>query len=809
MQQHTDSCGFARIQAVAFAKKYGVHVLRWVNPVRNCDDKRYPVETIEALLPGAVQYFVLGAPANIIQNHNPVATGIVNGTRVLMHSLVWHNGYQWTPPVDSKPGQIHDVPRPGYLVVVRSTDGNVKSTFPQDKTRVQELIPLQLEPGEDHVQGVKLLYKAFPLDMGFAITYHKVQGQTMRQVILFLHERKTRQLAKLQWESLYVAMTRVKCGNDLRVCYRGSHAQTSCIRGLQHLTKLKRPELYDTWQAAYDKFGYWDDRELKKQAAKARHILRKTLSKVTCLSRTSVSKLKKWCGVLDLHVGTKAGTTRRNKIQYLEALTPIWVACKAGTLQPDGTLKPKDSKDPPATKGNASLTKCKRQQYRDNNPLNKLGRRSHNFTKDKSHKTNCDRCSVPPPSRLSRMEARHSQTELAQVRKYRTFIQVQHRMLSSLSMATRIYARNVTGVGNLLLRDFYQLAVKGLYVNDTVLRFMLQNSCPSAHVPSYLTDMRFTPRGFFDEQSTNFDENKNTAMTWVQRIEAGSVLMLPYNWPVNHHWVAVFAWKEDGKYHVQSRNSMYSMYSRYRGDVRILKHAQKFISQVYTFSKHSPLPNWNHQTAIVDRPSFVTEQGRNECAFNIVANGILAQTDRCFTHTFNNDFVDNVRNRHILLAADYRQRTMCRHVVYSSEMDRQNVNRTFICNRKNRVRPMFVRSRYFKQIENDDKFIEARPDYPSYRKYSVGDIIPFKERRSGKMCLKYILAMRTYEEVRSMLLTETVKACLPHLDEGDIDLAVEEYHNLPNFKVNVQRYEGVRAFELGPLTNDTHAQPSF
>ena len=404
------------------------------------------------------------------------------------------------------------------------------------------------------------------------------------------------------------------------------------------------------------------------------------------------------------------------------------------------------------------------------------------------------------------MEARHSQTELAQVRKYRTFIEVQHRMLSSLSMATRIYARNVTGVGNLLLRDFYQLAVKGLYVNDTVLRFMLQNSCPSAHVPSYLTDMRFTPRGFFDEQSTNFDENKNTAMTWVQRIEAGSVLMLPYNWPVNHHWVAVFAWKEDGKYHVQSRNSMYSMY---RGDVRILKHAQRLISQVYTFSKHSPLPNWNHQTAIVDRPSFVTEQGRNECAFNIVANGILAQTDRCFTHTFNNDFVDNVRNRHILLAADYRQRTMCRHVVYSSEMDRQNVNRTFICNRKNRVRPMFVRSRYFKQIENDDKFIEARPDYPSYRKYSVGDIIPFKERRSGKMCLKYILAMRTYEEVRSMLLTETVKACLPHLDEGDIDLAVEEYHNLPNFKVNVQRYEGVRAFELGPLTNDTQAQPSF
>ena len=86
-----------RLQAVAYAKKYGLPVLRWVNPVRNCGDKEYAVETIEALLPGAVQYFVIGAPANIIQNHNPVATGIVNGTRVLMHSLVWANGYRWEP----------------------------------------------------------------------------------------------------------------------------------------------------------------------------------------------------------------------------------------------------------------------------------------------------------------------------------------------------------------------------------------------------------------------------------------------------------------------------------------------------------------------------------------------------------------------------------------------------------------------------------------------------------------------------------------------------------------------------------------
>ena len=106
---------FHRLQAVAFTKKYGVPVLCWVNPVRNCVDEEYSVDIIESLLPGAVQYFVLGAPANIIQNHNPVSTGIVNGSRVLLHSLVWRDGYTWKPPVGARPGQVHDVPRPACM----------------------------------------------------------------------------------------------------------------------------------------------------------------------------------------------------------------------------------------------------------------------------------------------------------------------------------------------------------------------------------------------------------------------------------------------------------------------------------------------------------------------------------------------------------------------------------------------------------------------------------------------------------------------------------------------------------------------
>ena len=149
------------------------------------------------------------------------------------------------------------------------------------------------------------------------------------------HERKSRQLAKLLWESLYVAMTRVKCGNDIRVCYRGSEAKTVTTHGLQHLKKLSRPKLYDAWQAAYDERGYWNDSKLEKEAVKARNKLLVKLSKVSRLTRTSLPKLKKWSGVLDVLVKCKPGTTSRNKPQYLDAIKPIWVACRGGNLRSD------------------------------------------------------------------------------------------------------------------------------------------------------------------------------------------------------------------------------------------------------------------------------------------------------------------------------------------------------------------------------------------------------------------------------------------------------------------------------------------
>ena len=158
---------------------------------------------------------------------------------MLMHSLVWGDGYRWQPPAGARPGQVHTVPRPAYMVVVLDVDESEKEDARKDRLSAEDLIPLRLEHAEDVVQNVKLAFKQFPLDLGFATTFHKVQGQTLERVIMFLHERKTRQLAKLQWESLYVAMTRVKSGDNMRVCYRGSEDTTRKNTNGLHTTSQK------------------------------------------------------------------------------------------------------------------------------------------------------------------------------------------------------------------------------------------------------------------------------------------------------------------------------------------------------------------------------------------------------------------------------------------------------------------------------------------------------------------------------------------------------------------------------------------
>ena len=73
----------------------------------------------------------------------------------------------------------------------------------------------------------------------------------------------------------------------------------------------------------------------------------------------------------------------------------------------------------------------------------------------------------------------------------------------------------------------------------------------------------------------------------------------------------------------------------------MLRHAQTLVSNIFRFANSSDV-----QATIIPRPS-VCEQRDNECAFHVVANGVLAQEERCFTHTFDQTYVTYIRDIHI------------------------------------------------------------------------------------------------------------------------------------------------------------------
>jgi hypothetical protein len=104
----------------------------------------------------------------------------------------------------------------------------------------QIVIPLRVstsEPEEAKLsQTVRVRYHSFPYELGFAITYHKVQGQTLRKAILDLRKPCS---ASLKLQSLYVGISRVQQSDHMRIL--------PLDVDVTHLTKLEHPECLKKW----------------------------------------------------------------------------------------------------------------------------------------------------------------------------------------------------------------------------------------------------------------------------------------------------------------------------------------------------------------------------------------------------------------------------------------------------------------------------------------------------------------------------------------------------------------------------------
>ena len=115
--------------------------------------------------------------------------------------------------------------------------------------------PRRLEP-------IAIKVKVHSVEMAYAITVHKIQGQTKDRLIVDLNHRPAPTLQQINFQSLYVSLSRVRKSFSLKLM--PLHHTTS----LEYLFSLKPPQYLIEWLSGFDVNGFWSVQEAKRNKQK-------------------------------------------------------------------------------------------------------------------------------------------------------------------------------------------------------------------------------------------------------------------------------------------------------------------------------------------------------------------------------------------------------------------------------------------------------------------------------------------------------------------------------------------------------------
>ena len=180
------------------------------------------------------RFFVRGADCVLGENVCS-ALGFAKGTKGVMRGITWSS--KDTPKIDLTklpPGVVTKVPQPEYIIV------EVNKT----------LIPIGLRNEQLKIKEKNVInFRENPCDLLFAVTYHKLQGLTLKKIILSIGKHPTPKL-RISMPSLYVGASRVHDLSELRVLPLTDEDS-------KYLTTLKRDPLLKDWLNNYDSDQKW------------------------------------------------------------------------------------------------------------------------------------------------------------------------------------------------------------------------------------------------------------------------------------------------------------------------------------------------------------------------------------------------------------------------------------------------------------------------------------------------------------------------------------------------------------------------
>jgi len=283
-------------QAKRFAKENGTHVIRWQRKIsswRGKPRKEAQRSRAKQAEPCFWEYYVEGALGYINKNVN-IDIRLANGTMMRYHSISPGSDeiekYLLEETSRVPPGGVITLNKPPEIINVEvfpDLEGDDDNTKDLNRRLRREWTHGRIEDGDEGEDGDRRviipvakdsslktksepvrgagtagrgtkyhpssvsLQDHFPLELGFAMTVHKAQGRTIRRLILSLSCHPCGTL-RLSWEALYVALSRVRRRDDIRILLK----QGMDRKDLDYVSALKKDKYVGYY---FSGFRYEDD----------------------------------------------------------------------------------------------------------------------------------------------------------------------------------------------------------------------------------------------------------------------------------------------------------------------------------------------------------------------------------------------------------------------------------------------------------------------------------------------------------------------------------------------------------------------
>ena len=249
-------------RAIQYAKLHNTIVIKWKTNVSFWEQKPQSEQDLDHVMqdPAFFEYFVQNAPGYCIDNICK-AKKIVNGTKIQYKSLTIEEAdQQWLQMKLnlSNPGDVIELPNPPISINVKLVDARPDDiikwkhltlhhnevVIPILRKRINRWNETKKMPipgvGRSTLPSRVRLTNFYPLEMSFAMTVEKAQGQTMNHVIIALSDRRANK-CRFDYSSVYVAFSRVRDKNNLRILLSTSneHIPNWSMLYLEHLKPSK------------------------------------------------------------------------------------------------------------------------------------------------------------------------------------------------------------------------------------------------------------------------------------------------------------------------------------------------------------------------------------------------------------------------------------------------------------------------------------------------------------------------------------------------------------------------------------------